>query len=247
MISFVNDQFIYEPYPVSYITSFIDKPVYTELVDSWPDLSLFRPMQYLGNKYSLSEINNSANYHEFINRTPAWKAFHAYIKSDRFIEEVLQYLRDRNIDLGLHNRKITSRKSRLHTSIWSRIRRVTELSARFEFSVMDSNGGHILPHTDAPNKLITLVISALQPDEWNPEWGGGTEMCLPKDRSRIFNHVNKYMQFEEVDVIKHFPFVPNQCVLFIKTYNSWHQVSPIQAGPGKPMRRTITVNIENRT
>ena len=103
-----------------------------------------------------------------------------------------------------------------------------------------------MPHTDDPNKLITLVVSIMQLGEWKPEWGGGTEICLPKNRSLIFNQQNRHLDFDEVDVIKQFPFVPNQCVLFIKTYNSWHQVSPLQAGKDGPMRKTLTINIERK-
>jgi hypothetical protein len=52
------------------------------------------------------------------------------------------------------------------------------------------------------------------------------------------------MEFEDVEEQFVFPFLPNQCILFIKTYNSWHHVAPMTASQPAPLRRTLTVNIE---
>jgi hypothetical protein len=246
MISFDKGEFLYEPYPVAYISPFIDEATYKEMLANWPTQALFKPMPDLGKKYSLSETNNTANYNKVVSTVPVWKKFHDLVKSEAFIEDTLAYFQRSNVDLGLKKRKVVSSRSGRHASLLSRINRVTELSARFEFSLMDGDGGSILPHTDAPNKIITMVVSMVEPGEWNQDWGGGTEICLPKDRSRIYNHLNKYMQFDEVETLKAFPFMPNQNIIFIKTYNSWHQVSPIRGGKEAPMRRTLTINIETK-
>jgi len=246
MLTFSAAEMTYEPYPVGYLTSFIEENAYKQMLECWPELDKFEYMPKLGKKYSLSEGNNAGNYSKCIKATPVWTHFYQMVKSSEFIENTLQFLNAKNIDLGLSKRKIVSRRGGRRSSVLARLQGVTELSARFEFSMMAPDGGHILPHTDAPNKLITLVVSHVAPNEWDEKWGGGTEVCLPKDRSRIFNHRNKYMSFEEVDVIKKFPFTPNRCIIFIKTYNSWHQVSPIQAGSQGPMRRTLTINIESK-
>ena len=126
----------------------------------------------------------------------------------------------------------------------SRLGNRDELRARFEFSMMDPKGGHIRPHTDSPVKMITLVFSVTEPGEWNDDWGGGTQICWPKDRTRIYNQKNAYMDFDEVDVLKSFPFLPNQCISFVKTSNSWHQVAPIEGGDEAPERKTLTINID---
>jgi hypothetical protein len=118
------------------------------------------------------------------------------------------------------------------------------LKARFEFSMLPADGGHIKPHTDAPNKLITLVIPMLRAGEWDPAHGGSTDMLKPKDMSYNFNHINSYLEFDQVERGRRFPFEPNQCSIFIKTFNSWHAVYPM-TGHGSPaMRRTVTLNIE---
>jgi hypothetical protein len=246
MISFDKGEFDYEPYPVAYLSPFIEAATYTEMMANWPDFALFKPMPDLGKKYSLSETNNTAHYSKVVRSVPVWNRFHDLVKSEKFVEDTLAYFQRSNIDLGLKKRRVVSHRSGRHASLLARINRVSELSARFEFSLMDGNGGSILPHTDAPNKLITMVISMVAPGEWQPEWGGGTEICLPKDRTRLYNHMNKYMQFDDVETVKAFPFEPNQNIIFIKTYNSWHQVSPIRGGENAPMRRTLTINIESK-
>src|SRR3546814_14145884 len=64
-----------------------------------------------------------------------------------------------------------------------------KLRARFEFSSMPITGGSIRPHTDATSKLVTMVIPMLRDGEWQDDYGGGTSVVWPKDRSRTFNLV----------------------------------------------------------
>ena len=241
MLSFDKAAFSYGPFPVCYIPDFVDADLYSKLVNSFPAVELFEYKPQLGDKYSLAERNNGEKYHAFLAGTPVWGEFYRHLKSDAFVRKVLEFLKANNIDLGLDNYRFTTKR---RSSLMSRIKRRTELGARFEFSAMGGNGGSILPHTDSPNKLVTLVMSMIKPGEWDQAWGGGTQMCLPKDRTKVYNHMNRYMTFEEVDVTDSYPFVPNQCILFIKTFNSWHQVTPIHTPPGSPLRKTVTVNIE---
>jgi hypothetical protein len=45
-------------------------------------------------------------------------------------------------------------------------------------------------------------------------------------------------------VLDTFEFTPNQVVLFVKTFNSWHSVRPMTANGSSLMRKTLTSNIE---
>ncbi len=244
MLRLSDVEFRYEPYPIGCIRPAFAKVVYGQLLDSYPDLSLFQHKPQIGDKYSLSEINNPDQYHKFIAETKVWKEFYDFVKSDDFIFKLLGFMRKRNVDLGLGDVLPVSRKKTRSSSVWSRIRRKTELRTRFEFSVIGAQGGHLRPHTDSQNKLITLVLAMVRPGEWNTDWGGGTAICLPKDRTRIYNQVNRYMEFDQVDTVHTYEFQPNQCVVFVKTYDSWHHVAPIKAPETAPMRRTLTINIE---
>jgi hypothetical protein len=155
-----------------------------------------------------------------------------------------------NIELGyrLNPNPYEPKKSLLDsiTEVFQGKRSVDELplSARFEFSVLPADGGQLHPHTDSPSKIITWVISMIQPGEWNPAFGGGTDMMRPKKTELNFNWVNRYLEFEDVDILRTFDFLPNQGLVFVKTFNSWHGVRTM-TGAGNPMlRRTLTINIE---
>ncbi len=240
-----NADFTYEPYPICFIPNFLDQSLYRDLARTYPDKSLFNVTKNIGLKYSLSELNNPDKYYDFLAQTPCWKQFYERIKSREFVEETAAFLEQHNIDLRLKKFKyVRSLKYRRRGPI-RRAFNTQVLRSRFEFSAMSANQGNILPHTDAPTKLITLVISLVEDGAWKaPAWGGGTSIVIPKDRTRIYNHFNKYMTFDEIEEVKTFPFDPNQCVLFVKTYNSWHSVQPM-TGPEEALRKTLTVNIEN--
>jgi len=248
MLNLQQAEFDYEPYPIGLIRPTFEAEFYERLRSTYPGKELFEFKPALGNKYSLSEINNAGQYADFIRTHSAWRDFYAHVKSDAFIEQILEFMKVRHIDLGIRRYRPASKKRiGARASPLSRLLRREELSARFEFSMMDADGGHIRPHTDAANKLITLVFSMTAPGEWDPSWGGGTDIVLPTDRTRIYNHINRSMDFSEVEVLRSLPFDPNQCVIFVKTFNSWHSVSPMRGAGRAALRKTLTVNIESKT
>lgn len=239
-----NAQFDYEPYPICYIPNFMDPALYKALQETYPSVELFKFKKFLGDKYSLAEKNNKQFYYDFLKKNEAWREFYHTVKSKAFVDNVFTFLRGHTIDLGVRRFIYTTQMGKKRKGpIW-RIANKQMLRSRFEFSIMRANGGHILPHSDAPNKLVTLVLSFIKKDEWKDEWGGGTDVVLPKDRTKIYNHLNGQLPFDQVERVKTFPFEENQAVLFIKTYNSWHSVSPM-TGPESGLRKTVTINIEN--
>lgn len=213
----------YEPFPIGFAEEALDPQWYAELLRNWPPHELFLYKPALGHKFSLSEVNHPEQYRRFIEGSPPWKRLHALLKSPAFIDYVLESLKDHNIDVGYA---------------------AEQLNARFEFSMLGGDGGNIKPHTDAPNKIITLVINFVEPGAWNHAWGGGTAVLKPKDVALTYNHLNLQLDFSEVEKLSEFRFDPNSCVLFIKTFNSYHAVYPIRA-PHHVIRRSLTINIED--
>jgi hypothetical protein len=49
-----------------------------------------------------------------------------------------------------------------------------------------------------------------------------------------------------MEILETYPFQPNQAVMFVKTFNSWHSVRPMTGTGSKAMRKTLTINIEAR-
>lgn len=239
-------EFDYVPYPIGIIHKVIEQTFYEELVESFPPKQLFAFKPDLGNKYSLSQINNPREYYEFISSSKPWKKMYEWIKSPEFIDETISMLMKHNIDLGL-NLKVRQTSFLQRFGFHKQGKSVPMrqfLSARFEFSMLPAAGGHILPHTDSPQKIITLVLSMLKEGEWKESFGGGTEVLEPLDIRKNFNFVNNYLDFSEVRVIKTFEYKPNQCVVFVKTFNSLHAVRSM-TGESDKMRKTLTINIEN--
>jgi len=48
-----------------------------------------------------------------------------------------------------------------------------------------------------------------------------------------------------MEVLDTFEFLPNSGVIFIKTFNSWHSVRPMQSTDPELMRRNLIINIKS--
>ena len=251
--NYQNFVFDYEPYPIAVNRGFIEPDYYRQLVENFPPIEMFGTFpDGKSHKKALSELHRPDVYHRFLRGNPAYLDFYRYVKSPGFIHDVLDCFERNQILLHLSGSKITSSTLPLRGPMFRklerlklRLRRNKGLRARFEFSALPSDGGSIRPHTDAPSKIITLVISILKAGDWNPAWKGGTDILRPKDIRKSYNFHNHYLDFDECDTLKTIEYVPNQCILFLKTFNSLHSVAPIQNRGGSVYRRTLTVNIES--
>ncbi len=247
MLSFKNAAFRYEPYPIGVAKGVLCAEHYAEMVASFPEAALMKRLHGNTDKLSLSEKNHPLRYRQFVRAHPLWRDFHAYIKRRSFIGDVLRMLKHRHIDLNLTGAvtTVSGAWARVGTSLLSLKLPydLTRLSARFEFSVVHGDGGCLKPHTDTPNKLITLVISMVGEGEWPLEYGGGTDVNRALDCKYAYNHANRSLEFSDVEILHTYPFEPNQCVIFVKTFNSLHSVRPIHA-PTHVLRKSLTINIE---
>ena len=247
MLSFDQAEFRYEPFPIGLARDVLAPDHYRELAAAFPDAALMKRLRGNTDKLSLSEKNNALRYWQFVRSSPLWQDFHAYIKRQGFIGDILAMLRERHIDLKLE-RAATTAAGAWARALASILRGrppydLTRLSARFEFSIVHGDGGCLKPHTDTPKKLITLVISMIGDGEWPPEYGGGTDINRAHDVKNAYNYANRSLEFSEVEVLHTYAFEPNQCVIFVKTFNSLHSVRPIHAPP-HALRKSLTINIE---
>jgi hypothetical protein len=248
MLDFSRLKLRYEPYPIGIAKNVFDDRVYGQLVASYPKTEQFKYMPDLGRKYSLSEVNNPERYRQFLADNPVWKEFHDWVKSRDFLRKVFKALDEGGVPLGLTHYasdRFLQRQRGKYLEFRSLAGMFSYLSARFEFSAMPADGGSILPHTDAPNKLVTLVISMCGRGEWDPSFRGGTAIVRPHDARKYFNVQNNYLGFDDVETLATWEFEPNQCIVFVKTFNSWHAVDPMP-GPEGLLRKTLTINIERK-
>jgi hypothetical protein len=237
----------YDPFPIGLARPLVDEDTYRQMVDAFPTLERFQALSKVGDKFTLSEKFHPEVFREYVKGHPLWREFHRWIKSREFVRGLFHALEERYIDLGfeLETPRFTLFQKRIADALrgGSRINSLV-LRSRFEFSMLPAQGGHVIPHTDGHNKVVTLVVSMLHENEWDPAWGGGTDVNRPKDPRRIFNRMNRQLGFDEVEVLDTFAFEPNQAVIFVKTFNSWHSVRPMTGPDPKIMRRTLTINIE---
>jgi hypothetical protein len=110
--------------------------------------------------------------------------------------------------------------------------------------MLPAAGGNVLPHTDSPGKIITFVISIVRPGEWDCKFGGGTDVNRALTPELQFNYRNRQARFDDMEVLHTYEFTPNQAVVFVKTFNSWHSVRPMTGSDPAVMRKTLTINIE---
>jgi hypothetical protein len=247
MLHYEKLEFDYEPYPIGMARPALDPDIYRALVESFPPIEIFEFKAEKGGKYSLSQVNNPKKYINFVRSSPPWQLFYSYIKSRKFVESALEMLKKHDIDLGFPSPPLLEQTYMKLRALkrGNPIPHFGNLKARFEFSAMSAAGGNILPHTDHPKKIITMVIPMLRTGEWDDKWGGGTTVVWPIDKKKIFNRMNSYLDFDKVTPLKTYPFEPNQCLVFVKTNNSWHAVWPMTGSDPAVLRRTLTINIES--
>lgn len=105
---------------------------------------------------------------------------------------------------------------------------------RFEFSFLPWENGVLLPHRDAPPKILALVLPMTLEDR--PEWSGLTEMLAPI--APVGEHVE---QFDKFDTVFSAPFKPRSANFLVRSNNSWHGVRC--HGPKDKYRKSITLNL----
>lgn len=245
MLNFAPSDVRYAPYPLLVLRPAMDQALYDELCRTFPGPELFEVVPKYDYKLSLSEKFAARNYHGFLAQNPAWNRFHSWIKSDDFIERTAACLKAQHIDLELDryfdsvaSRVVGGMKRGRLPGLYPR------LHSRFEFSVLKADGGEVAPHTDTPKKIITLVLSMIRDGEWDAKLGGGLQINRATDPAYAFNWSNRIVPWDKVEVVDTIPFVPNQCMIFVKTFNSLHSVRKMTEHGSSALRKTVTIVIE---
>ncbi|MGD9292764.1 MAG: hypothetical protein PVJ48_07795 [Gammaproteobacteria bacterium] len=246
MFSLEGLELRYEPFPYGIASPLFDEDLYRELVASFPAREYFG-LNRINVKYVLSERVNRRRYRAFLRSTPIWREFHRWIKSDEFIRGVLNQLALRHVDLGYRQRPGLARLARrILFGLSGRRDYRTSLGSRFEFSMLPADGGMVIPHTDSPSKVVTMVLPMVAEGEWDGSVGGNTDINVPTvDRLR-YNAKNGKGDFDEMAIAESLAFEANRALVFVRTYNSWHSVRPMTARESSAFRRTVTVTLLER-
>lgn len=241
MLNFHASSIRYEPYPLAVLRPALDPATYDELCDNYPDIALFGKLPKFDYKLSLSEKFAPENYAKFIASNKPWQRFHSWLKSDDFIRQTVEFLKRNAIDLGVDDLIGTGGSNPLRKL---GLGKGKGLRSRFEFSVLKADGGEVTPHTDTAKKIITLVQTMIKEGEWNTAWGGGLDVNRATDNAYAFNWTNRMVPWDKLETLETIPFVPNQCTVFVKTFNSLHSVRKMIEKGSTSLRKTVTIVIE---
>lgn len=249
-IDFSKLRFDYEPFPIGLASGVFSDGFYKELVETFPPRELFKHKTHTkDNQYHFTNTTSRKSCLDWIQRHAAWREFYGAISTRDFAYDVLDLLSQHGIDLGIRReRRSAYRRARQVVGDVIKRHRYPQFErpifTRFGFFMMPADGGYLSPHTDAASKIVTMVFSMTREGEWDPALGGSLEVVWPKDRTRSFNHVNRFLHFDQVEPLRSYEFRPNQCVVFVKTFNSFHCVRPMHTSGSTLMRKTAIVNIE---
>jgi hypothetical protein len=133
------------PYPWINPHGIINDNTFTQLVSSYPALSLFEHHQDMPREYG----QKSHNRYELV-----------YDSSLKAIPEIWENF-------------IDELKGPTYNNFLSRLLGFKDYSLKFQWQC-SSGGGDLSPHTDSPKKIATHIFYMLNEDNWNEGWGGGT-------------------------------------------------------------------------
>ena len=248
MLNFNNIVMDYEPFPIGAGGPAMNEDLFDELSQAFPDVGGANHRHRLGdNKYFINATKGRDLYRTILQNNKRWKEFDSYIRDGQCTKDAMDFLLGQGIDLGYY-RPTQPIKKRLRTALGDIVKRKRlpefpiGLYARMEFSMMPSDAGGLRPHTDDEKKIVTIIVHMNRLGEWKKEWGGGLSIGHPKDPKKYYNKLNEKLDFSEMQLEKTFENQPNSMMLFIKTFNSWHWVAPLQGID--TFRKTLTINIE---
>ena len=126
----------------------------------------------------------------------------------------------------------------------NRLRYVLEEPVRTTFQISQlPAGAEVVPHSDAPRKLVSLMLY-FRDDDWQDSSGGGTVFLEPLDPERAQQwSPTARIPFSELKEIGSCGFARNRLAGFVRSSNSYHGVRKIEGPPGSS-RRALLINIK---
>lgn len=212
-----------EPYSYFHIDSVFPKEFYQELIDSFPDPSCYHPLGETGGVRKGTYTQRFCLFleNEHLSQLPFahmifWTQFSEMFKSPAFKNAILKKFESE------YQERYGHQKLRLEPNL--------EL-------ISDHSNYAIGPHTDHPQKVLTLLFYFPR-DDRNPHLGTSVYRPLdPHFRCEGLGH-HSFQNFSRVYTA---PFVPNSVFGFFKSDRSFHGVEPI--GKQEVPRQLMSYNL----
>ena len=242
---------ISEPFYIFEKKNFFDEEFFNRLHIDFPSENYFHSKHNLGNKKYLN--NKDKNFFDFLGRSDAWKKFYNTINSKNFLNEI--FLLCKKSLCSIEKRKRVKRihfKTKIKRDLFSRgIRKIKhffgiyEVRLGFEFSLM-KNEDYIPPHNDTENKLVSLMIYF--PEEYQDrDKNLGTNFFQSTKenynlwKGDMMNEVESKEFYKNYSIFYTSKFEKNKLVGFLKSSESWHDVSIVNTKSN--LRKSLNINL----
>lgn len=232
-----------DPFCFFSVDDYLPPDLYESLRASYPGGSEYssNPEGKLGFRSSVDPEGLS----RFCAAHPGWGRLFEFFRSDAFLEDLRTTLAEplRRARRGWPGRRPWyNGNTRPIPNNWLRYQVQEPVTTTFEFSQL-ARDAVVAPHSDAPRKLVTLLLY-FRDSEWQDAWGGGTEYYAPLDpeRARSWAATDR-IPFEEFKSIGSTGYAANRLAGFVRSANSYHGVPPVTA-PAGSSRKALMINVK---
>ena len=245
-----SDLYLSDPFAIFEVNNIFEHNTFKKLSNEFPSEKYFLNAHELGNKKFLN--NQNVNFFNFLSTAPTWKKFYDEINSNLFVNNIFNLCK-KDFDRIPERRKIkkinlVKKKINLLDKVKKKINQQFgkfDVRLGFEFSLM-KHKSYIPPHNDVENKLISLLIY-FPSNECRERDTLGTNYYKPKKESmdvwkgEMMNEIDSKKFYENYSLFHHTSFEENKLSGFIKTKNSWHDVSEVKLET--TLRKSVIINL----
>jgi hypothetical protein len=231
-----------DPFCFFHVDDYLPPDFYQRLLASFPDESNYR---FNGEgKMGFRSSEDPEAMDRYCDAHPDWRQLIDFLGSDAFLADLRAAVAGPLVQArGWSGRRLWRNHTRRPVPE-SPLRYLLEEPVRttFQFSMLPRDAS-VVPHSDAPRKLVSLLLYFRDPD-WQDAWGGGTEFYAPIDpeRARRWAATDR-IAFEEFKTIGSTPFAGNRLAGFVRSACSYHGVPPLCCPPGRT-RKALLINVK---
>ena len=231
--------------------NFFDHEFFKKLHNEFPSENYFHSKHDLGNKKYLN--NKDKNFFIFLSRSDSWSNFYNAINSKKFLNEI--FLLCKKSLFSIEERKRIKRidfKAKVKRDLLSRAIRklknllgIYEVRIGFEFSLM-KNKDYIPPHNDTENKLVSLMVYFPEEHQDKDKNLGTNFFRSTKENYNLWkgdmmNEIESKEFYKNYSIFYTSKFEKNKLVGFLKSSESWHDVSIINTKSN--LRKSLNINL----
>jgi hypothetical protein len=233
---------VLDPFCFFCVDDYLPRDLYESLLESFPEGSSYS--YNAEGKMGFRSSEDPEEIARFGAAHPEWQQLVDFFGSDEFVYDAKATLADGLVSArGLPGRKPWLNCT--HRDVpgnWLRYQLQEPVRTTHQFSLLPS-GGAVRPHSDAPRKLVSLLLY-FRDSDWQDAWGGGTEFYVPLDpeKARRWRPTDR-IPFDEFEVVATSEFRGNRLAGFVRSHDSYHGVQP-PGCPPEATRKALLINIK---